>query len=288
MTELIIVKQLPVIEEQLRTIKGQIEEKVANALSLVCTEETVKTVKETRAELNRNFNELEEKRKEVKNKVLSPYEQFEAVYKDCVSGIFKAADQQLKEKIDAVEEGLREQKKTEILEYFNECLAAAGIDFVSFEQTGISITLSASKKTLKEKAKDFVGKVADELALIDTQEFKAEILVEYKRSLNVASSITAVTNRHKAIEAEREREEARQKLKESQAAAVAAVAEVLEENRVETAKPPEILCPPEVFSTPEPIEEKQYQASFVVTGTIQQLKALKEFLNDGGYQYVAK
>lgn len=289
MNDLIIVKQLPIIEEQLKLIKGQIEDKVSDALSMVCTDETVKAVKDMRAELNRDFGALEEKRKEVKSKVLSPYEQFEAIYKECVSQVFKSADQQLKVKIDEVENGLKEQKKTEVLTYFKECVAATGIDFISFEQTGVTVTLTASKKSLKDKTKAFVDKVADELALIDTQEFKAEILVEYKKSLNVAQSITNVSNRHKAIAAEREREAERKRIEESKAATVQRVEEAMEAPEPTVILAPEILQDERIPAGEAPIMEEQaepvYQATFTVTASIAQLKALKKFLIDGGYRY---
>ena len=56
--DLIEVKQLPVIEEQLRSVSTVIDERVKNATSLVCTEESVKTIKEIRAELNKDYKEL--------------------------------------------------------------------------------------------------------------------------------------------------------------------------------------------------------------------------------------
>ena len=101
MNELIKVVQLPVIEEQLRSMKETVDKRVEEALSLVCTEETIQTVISARAELNKEFQELEEQRKEVKKAVLSPYERFETVYKECVSDAFKRADAALKSKVDA-------------------------------------------------------------------------------------------------------------------------------------------------------------------------------------------
>ena len=47
--ELIIVKQLPIIEEQLKKASDEIDEKVKNAVALVCNEETIKIVKEVKA-----------------------------------------------------------------------------------------------------------------------------------------------------------------------------------------------------------------------------------------------
>ena len=81
MDEIIIVKQLPIIEERLKEISEQSQQKVAAALAMTCTEDTVKSVKALRAYLSKDFQELEKKRKDVKGKILAPYEQFEAVYR---------------------------------------------------------------------------------------------------------------------------------------------------------------------------------------------------------------
>ena len=64
--ELIVVRQLPIIEEQLRTVRNTIQARVAAALDMECNEETYKEVKKTRSELNAQFRALEERRKAVK------------------------------------------------------------------------------------------------------------------------------------------------------------------------------------------------------------------------------
>lgn len=56
---LIVVQQLPIIKEQLHSIKAQAQESVKEALSLACTEETLKVVKERRAALNRDRKDLD-------------------------------------------------------------------------------------------------------------------------------------------------------------------------------------------------------------------------------------
>jgi Protein of unknown function (DUF1351). len=233
--EIIVIKQLPEIVEQLHTIKDEIKQSVSDALALECTTETVKEIKSIRAALKRDFNLLESKRKEVKSKILSPYEQFEQIYKECVTNIFKPADIQLALKIADVEDGLKEQKKAEIFEYFNELCASKGIDFISFDDIGAVITLTASKKSLKEKVKAFLDKTSDDLAMIGTQEYAAEILVEYKRSLNVSQAIMTVTNRNKAIAAERKRAEDARIVREEQIIAEARIDEVIEEQQILTA-----------------------------------------------------
>ncbi len=129
MNELIRVTQLPVIEERLRSMKDQVDKTVGDAMSLVCTEETVQTVKSIRAGLNNQFMELEEQRTAVKAAVLGPYEQFERVYRECVSDRFRQADGELKGKIDAVVQQSKVVRR-EQRDYFAELCAARHIDFM--------------------------------------------------------------------------------------------------------------------------------------------------------------
>lgn len=270
--DLIEVKQLPVIEEQLRSVSTVIDERVKNATSLVCTEESVKTIKEIRAELNKNYKEFESKRKLVKEQVLKPYNDFENVYKECISDKFRNADLILKGKIDNVENELKAKKEKEIKEYFEEYKTANNIDFITYEQAKINVTLSASMKSLKEQAKQFIDKIVDDLKLIETQEHKTEILVEYKQTLNVAQAITVVTNRFKAIEEEKKKIE-----KEKE----------LQKFVVDTAKESDKYSEQIILNAPV-TEEKQEEIltlKFTVKGTRTKLRELKQFLENGGYDY---
>lgn len=210
--DLIEVKQLPIIEEQLKNVSAVIDERIKNATSLVCTEETVKTIKELRAELNKDYKEFEAQRKVVKEQVLKPYNDFEDIYKKCISDKFRNADLILKGRVETVENELKAKKEQEVKDYFEEYKTANNIDFITYEQAKINVTLSASMKSLKEQAKTFIDKISDDLKLIETQEHKAEILVEYKQTLNVSNAITTVTNRFKAIEEEKKRQEEQEKL----------------------------------------------------------------------------
>ena len=272
---IIQVKQLPIIVEQLHEVKAEVTAKVEQALSLVCTEDTVKDVKKVRTELNKELKDYEERRKAVKKAIMTPYEQFEMVYKDCISDTYKKADTELKSKIDSVENELKEKKRIEVLCYFAELCEANSLDFITFENANINVTLSASMKSLKEQAKAFVDKIVDDLKLIDTQEHKDEIFYEYKQSLNVSNAITTVANRYKAIEEAKAREEERKAREQAEAEAAAKVEEVVES-----------VAPPTVEPIAPPVEEeKTYTLKFTVRGTMPQLKALKEFLNNGDYDY---
>lgn len=271
-TEIIAVKQLPVIVEQLAQVKETVIQRVQTATSLVCTDETVKEVKKARAELNSEFKAWEEKRKEVKTAVMTPYEKFEAVYKDCISDTYKKADTDLKVKIDGVEKELKDKKTAEVRDYFEEYLDSKNIDFVTFKQAGISVTLSASMKSLKEQVRGFVDKICDDLALIDTQEHKAEILVEYKRTLNASAAVTGVNARFKAIEDEKHRIEEAELRRAAEEQHIAEIRNAVPE--------PKIIPPTEVAP-----QEKEYTLRFTVTATKDKLRELKVFLDNGGYRY---
>lgn len=283
--ELILVTQLPIIVQQLQIVKAQIEYETAYALSLEVTEDNYKEIKKIRAELNKSFNELESKRKEVKSAILAPYNEFEEEFKKCVTNVFKPAEEQLKERISAVENGLKEAKREEAETYFKEYIASKNIDFLTFDHMGLNITLNSSKKSLKEKIKLTIDKVCDDLEMIETQEYKTEILVEYKRSLNVSQAILTVNNRMKAIaEEKRKRDEARV-IAEQKAAAAAKVDKVLEE----TADIKFSAPIPTVMENPEaPAEEAvstgkrtKYVLSFKVeTYDLEHMKKIKSLLDE--------
>ena len=276
--EIIVVKQLPVIEQQLAKIKEQVAERVKTVTSLVVTEDTVKEVKKARAELGAEFKSWEEKRKEVKKAVLTPYENFEAVYNDCISNSYKTADKLLKQRIDEVENELRAKKAAEVQSYFEEYLASKGIDFVIYEQAGINVTLSASIKSLKEQAKAFIDRIESDLKLIETfTDLKAEILVEYKKSLNVSDAITGVKARAKAVQEEQARQEAEAKKRAAEAQRVEGIKAAIPE------APAAVEAPTEQTSAPAP--EQKFCIRFTVKGTKEQLIALKKFLNEGEYEY---
>ena len=273
--EIIVVKQLPVIEQQLAQIKEQVAERVKTVTSLVVTEDTVKEVKKARAELGAEFKSWEEKRKEVKKAVLTPYENFEAVYNDCISNSYKTADKLLKQRIDEVENELRAKKAAEVQSYFEEYLASKGIDFVTYAQAGLNVTLSASLKSLKEQATAFIDRIESDLKLIETfTDLKAEILVEYKKSLNVSDAITGVKARAKAVQEEQARQEAEAEKRAAEAQRVEAIKAAIPE------APAAVEAPAEVQQ-----EEPKLTLRFTVKATRSKLRELKKFLDEGEYEY---
>ena len=139
MNDLIKIVQLPVIEEQLRTLKDRWEQRALDAESMVCTEETIQSVKVFRADMRREFDEVEALRKQVKQAVMGPYEQFEAVYKDCVTAPFRRADDSCAGKVGEVEAALKRRCEEKLKDYFYELCAVHHLDWLAYERAGIKV-----------------------------------------------------------------------------------------------------------------------------------------------------
>ena len=267
---IIVVKQLPVIEERLKELKADIENRTSAAVAMECTEGNYKDIKKIRAELNKECKEYEERRKTVKKAINAPYEAFEEVYKECVTDPFKAADSQLKVKIDSVENGLKAAKRDNVLKFAEELKASYSLDWLDVKRVMPNVTLSGSESSL-------IQKVSDELDRINTDVQSIadiEVLAEYKKSLSLAQSNLIVANRRKEIE--EARLEAERKTKQ-------------EEIKQEAEKKVEMLAPPVAEeSLPQPPKEevKLYRMTFTVNGTKEQLKALKAFIIDNNIQII--
>lgn len=291
--ESISVKQLPIIENKLQALSDQIVFEVEEALKLEPTAENKSLIKDKRKNLNAFFKELEQKRIEVKKAISEPYNQFEEVYKRLISNIIKPATEKLSQKVDSIDNIVKEKKRTLALTYFEEYRQANNIDFVSFDDVHLNITLNISDKKIKETCKGFIDKIVDDIKLIGTQEHTAEIYVEYKKTLDVKKAITDVSARYEAIRIEQERLEAEKAQKQKEAERVEQVEAIVEEETLNVPTP--IMVPEEeVVSVPEPQEEaeelqttaiEQFEVAFRVVGTKEQIKALIAFMKTEGINY---
>lgn len=205
-TEIKLV-QVPVISHLLKEVGQNVTDRLdsLNLENQVATVDTVKSLKELRADLNKELADFEGQRKFIKDGILSPYNDFEALYKTEVSDKYEGAIEKLKNKIDVVENKIKDEKRANVKFYFDELCVAEKVDFLTFDMIALEINLSTSEKKYKDKCNDFVLKVADEVALIKTNEFEAEIMVEYKSTLNAAKAIKTIQDRkeNERLEAER-------------------------------------------------------------------------------------
>ena len=287
--QLITLQQPPIIiYERIKAVGQQIEEKIAelNLDNQLVTEDTWKSAKDTRTMLRKELDVFETQRKFIKEQVNAPYEAFEKAYKEHIKVHYEKADSTLKSKIDEVQNRLISDKITRIKDYFTELCQSQGIDFLIFERLPLNITLSASDKSLKEQVANFVGEVSKSPQLIESfnepDEFKAEILTEYKQTLDITRAIQNAQYRKQQREAELQRIE-EQKKRAEQARLEA------EERARETAP---LQAPAQVQpaqeATQAPLQEDILQYTLTVQGTRAQLKALRVFLETNNIKYTAE
>ena len=304
--QLITLKQAPIIiYEKIKAVGQQVETKIAelNLDNQLVTDETLKSAKNTRATLRKELAVFEEQRKFIKEQVNAPYEAFEKAYKEHIKVHYDNADSTLKDKINQVENRLREDKIARIKEFFTELCLSQGIDFLIFERLPLNITLSASDKSLKEQVTGFVSEVSKSLQLIESlnepDEFKAEILTDYKQTLDIARAIQGAQYRRQQREAELQRIEAQRVAAEQARAAAAARAQaqapLQAPAQVTYEAQPAPPVQPAAPIQPEPVQEATQaaqedeneivQSTFTVIGTRAQLRALRDFLDNNNIQY---
>ncbi|GHT25211.1 hypothetical protein AGMMS4957_19610 [Bacteroidia bacterium] len=205
--EIIKLEQTPVIVHRLEEIGKSVTERIAalNIEKQVATEDSIGVLKRMRAELNADAKSFEDQRKFVKDAIMHHYNDFEAIYKAEIIDKFKTADKLLNLKIGDFEMTIKTEKRKNLIDYFNEFCETTGIDWLTFDRLGIDVNLSTSEKKNKEQILETLNKIVDDLDLIQSENFAAEILVEYKNNLNAAQSITLIRQRKANEKAEKER-----------------------------------------------------------------------------------
>ena len=295
---LITVQQLPVIVyERLESVGQEIDKRIA-ALDLdqqLVTEDTKKAVKDTMAMLNKELEDFEKQRKRIKEQVVAPYEAFEKAYNTFIKVKYEKADGILKLKIDEFDRKLKADKEARIRAYFTELCQANNIDFLPFERLGLNIRLNDTDKSLKDLVNTNIDNVVKSLAMIeslnDPDEYKAEILTDYKQTLDVMIAINNAKYRKQQREAELQRLEAQKAAAEqARLAAEARAKEVAPLQAPEEVPPPAIQeapAPPQEVPAPEPQEEILH-FTLEVIGTRAQLRALRQFLETNNIKYNSK
>lgn len=257
---IISINDVSSTEQALKRVAERSKDRLETALKMACTEETKQAVKKFRADLKKEFDELEAERKEKTKEYEEPLKEFKAVYDELITKPFKAADQALKQKIDDVEKVQKDEKRESVESYARELMQVYALDWLDVSRIIPNVTLSASEKSLKKAVKDAADKIKSEVDCINAISDNAELMAEYMKCLNLAQAKMTVVERQHAIE--------------SAEKAKVAYSQQEEIDR-EAKKRIEQLAPPTIVSEQE---EKTYSMTFTVNGTIEQLKALKAFM----------
>ena len=287
---LITIEQLPIIVyEKIENVGQEIEKRITS-LELdkqLVTEDTKKAVKDTRAMLNKEFENFETQRKQIKEKIQKPYIEFENAYNKFIKVHYENAEQTLKTKINEFDKQIIADKEARIREYFTELCQSNKIDFLPFSKIGLKINISTSDKSLKDRVNEVIEKIKNDLSLVnnisENDEFKAEILTEYKQTFDISASIHNAQYRKQQREAELQRLEAQK--------AAAEQARLAAEARAKEAAPlqaPEVVKPQEQIVKNEAVpahQEEILHYTLGVSGTRAQLRALRQFLETNNINY---
>lgn len=273
--EIAVIEQLPKITEKIREVGASLDKRLDDLKldSLVCSEETRKSVKELRTKLSAEFKDFENQRKEIKAKINEPYEIFNKAYEAEIKTKYQQADLTLKAKIDEVENGIKNKARQLTIEYFNEYKASKVMlkeNYLSYEELNLTIGLDAltDKGALVKKYKDFIIEKVDnierDIETISTMEHKEEILTEYLKHKNLSLAIKEVNDRHVILAQVQRDYEVVQEQKEQEEKTIEKVEEVLQ----------------------APIEEeKLYTIKFSATSTKENLSYLVKVMKERGIRY---
>lgn len=174
------------------TIKNKIVDVSNKYKSLILTDENKQFLKEERSLLNKVSKQLNDVRISFEKEYTSPLNNLKAQVKE-LTDIIKETSNILDEQVKKQENEEKQQKENKLREYFTTLLEKENIDFLTFEDVGLNITLSASEKSLKERINEYISNVKSDLAVIDTHEQRIRLLAKYKINKSLSQSIIELT-----------------------------------------------------------------------------------------------
>ena len=106
MENLIDIKQFPSLEERAHMAQKEVEERIFFASSLICTENTVKAVKENRSENRKALESIKRQIKDVEEALLAPFSPIKEYCQKELIAPLEALDERQKRDISDVEGGI--------------------------------------------------------------------------------------------------------------------------------------------------------------------------------------
>ena len=296
------------IDWNMDEIKAQVQTIMTAYTDVVYTEDTMKSAKDDRATLNKFRKAIEDRRKEVKNKCLEPYNRFEAEVKEVVALIDEPLgiiDRQIKD----YEEQQKAEKKAKIEEAYKNAIGdlADVLPFEKvFDQRYLNTTYALAKAIGEISEK--IIKVKTDLETIDSMEseYKLNVKDVYVKTLDLSKAMAeerrlkdlkekleadkkakeeaeakrlAQEAERRAAAEEREKAEAEERAKREAEETQRREAEEKARQEAEAAKAAQPEAP-----APQP-EVKKYKATFYCIGTMEQIQALGKYMTDNGIEF---
>lgn len=260
------IKSLGEIESNIKDIKEKAIKLNNYYSNITFTADSIKVAKDIKSKVNKFKGQVSDYRKNIIAEFKKPIEQFETTAKE-TEKILENTYTTINLQCSRYDEEQKKKLEKEVREFFDEYKATLNID-VPYEKANITVNLNSSLKKLKEEVVAFLEKINKDLELINSQQYKDEILVEYNTCYDAVKAITTVNNRMKAIEEQKNRSE--ELIHKAQVIIDKQPVEKISEKK-------DILQAPQ-YTSIDKISDKTVSMTFTVTGTIEEIKKLKAYL----------
>ena len=226
---------------------------------LVFAENEIVSAKKTRADLNRVAKVIDDRRKELKEEFLKPYEEVENQAKELI-GMIKDVNSEIDKQIKDYEEKEKEEKKIEIAQlwcslHYNKIT----VDKIWNEKW---LNKTFNMKNIEEEMRARITEIEADLNAIE------ELCEEVDKARALKSKYLVSLDLRKVIEEYNQEQKARELLEQ-------------EEKKQNT----EEIIEAEVIEEKHEEQEKVFELSFKVVASEEKLKALSRFLKENGYKY---
>lgn len=237
--------------------------------NLMISEEDVKDMKKEKAVINKLKDAVATYRKNIVADFKKPILEFENAAKETEKTL-KEAYESIDSQISVFEEQRRQEMVSELKEYFDEYKTVCHLEWLEYERMNQNVTISGSLKKYRVEITDFINLISSHIRAMEIypEEERAEILVEYKRTLNFTEALVTVKKRQEALAEEKARQEALKAFSVKEEEVV---------NKVD-----ELIAPVEIEQKPA---QKIHTVALKVSGTADQLKDLKIFMEKEGITY---
>ena len=243
-----------------------VKDRLATYQGRIYDETSISAAKADRATLNKFMDALNSERLRIKKVYTAPLDKFTAEVNEVIDTV-KVVMLEIDGQVKTYTEKQKTEKLVECKEYFASVLPAELAGFIRYEKIHKDEWLNASKKmpAVKKDIDAIIEKIKAELVTIealgsDTTELKAM----YFEGLSLTDTITAYERR----KAEKQR------IEQAKAEAERIAAEK------KNAEPTPEKQPETVAQVEEPA--KLFTIAFKVTGTAEQLNALKAYMSENG------
>ena len=268
---------LPPVQWNFTELRTWLEDGLKAYKGRIYTEDTIKEAKKDAASLRKLREAIDGKRKEMKQRYLAPYQDFEAQAKE-LTGMIDSQVAEIAEQINAFDEARKAEKQEHIKALYLEIMGSLA-DLVPYEKLhdkrwlNVTTSMNSIEAELVEQAEGVRAALASIDALGLPDEMAGQIKSVYLDKLNLAAAL-AEKERIEKKQAALAEYEARKKLDASDPEAFA------------KAKPGDVIqfggpgCVCAADEAPELLT-----VDFRIYATREQLGALKAFLVDNHIKY---